>query len=249
MAALDPDVERFLLNLATRRSERTVDAYRRDLRELESFRGGPAGSTSVDELELAPRASATHRWGRRRRRRYHRLAHDAADRLVEVITRPPGDCEVADSDHAVLLGAVGFVLLIACANVASLLLARSVTRQRELTLRTVLGAARRRIVRQLLTESLLLSVTGAVLGIFFAWIAVQGLAAFAPVTLPRMEHIAIDGRVLAFTVAVALLTAINPDYTKPLFDNSTGHFLIFLALTGIIVGFLILRKIVSFRLS
>jgi putative ABC transport system permease protein len=108
----------------------------------------------------------------------------------------------------VLLGAVGFVLLIACANVANLLLARSVTRQRELTLRTVLGAARRRIVRQLLTESLLLSVTGAALGILFAWVAVQGLAAFAPVTLPRMEHIAIDGRVLAFTVVIAVLTGI-----------------------------------------
>jgi putative ABC transport system permease protein len=108
----------------------------------------------------------------------------------------------------VLLGAVGFVLLIACANVANLLLARSVTRQRELTLRTVLGAARSRIVRQLLTESLLLSVTGAALGILLAWLAVQGLAALAPATLPRMEDIAIDGRVLAFTAVVAVLTGV-----------------------------------------
>ena len=108
----------------------------------------------------------------------------------------------------VLLGAVGFVLLIACANVANLLLSRSVTRQRELTLRSVLGAGRRRIVRQLLTESLMLSVTGAALGVTFARIAVGGLVRFAPVTLPRLDHVAIDARVLLFTAAVALVTGV-----------------------------------------
>ena len=108
----------------------------------------------------------------------------------------------------VLLGAVGFVLLIACANVANLLLARSVTRQRELTLRSVLGAGRGRIVRQLLVESLMLSAIGAVLGVVFAQLAVNALATLAPVTLPRMDHIAIDGRVLLFTAAVAVLTGV-----------------------------------------
>ena len=108
----------------------------------------------------------------------------------------------------VLLGAVGFVLLIACANVANLLLARSVTRQRELTLRSVLGAGRRRIVRQLLTESLMLSVTGAALGVALARIAVDGLVRFAPVTLPRLDRVAIDARVLLFTAAVALVTGV-----------------------------------------
>jgi putative ABC transport system permease protein len=108
----------------------------------------------------------------------------------------------------VLLGAVGLVLLIACANVASLLLARSLVRQRELVLRAALGAGRARIVRQLLTESSMLSVLGAMVGVALAWFAVQGIAALAPVSLPRMDHIEIDARVLAFTTAVAVLTSI-----------------------------------------
>ncbi len=108
----------------------------------------------------------------------------------------------------VLLGAVGFVLLIACANVANLLLARSVARQRELTLRTVLGASRARIARQLLTESLMLSAGGAMLGLGLAAIAVRGLTAFAPVLLPRLNVATIDAGVLAFTAIVAVATGL-----------------------------------------
>jgi putative ABC transport system permease protein len=108
----------------------------------------------------------------------------------------------------VLLGAVVFVLLIACANVASLLLAQSVTRQRELRLRAALGAGRARLVRQLLTESLLLAGLGGTAGVIIAAAGVRGLAALAPAALPRLDHATVDGRVLGFTALVTVLTSI-----------------------------------------
>ena len=108
----------------------------------------------------------------------------------------------------VLLGAVGCVMLIAAANVANLLLARSMTRQRELTLRATLGASRGRIVRQLLTESVLLSAAGAAIGVGLASFAVRELVALTPVALPRSAQIGVDGRVLAFTAALAVCTTI-----------------------------------------
>jgi putative ABC transport system permease protein len=108
----------------------------------------------------------------------------------------------------VLMGAVAFVLLIASANVGNLLVARSVTRRSELALRAALGAGRRRIARQLLTESALLSVGGAVMGVLFAVAAVRGLAALAPVALPRLEHLTVDGRVLLFTGVIAVVTGL-----------------------------------------
>ncbi|HEY1909430.1 MAG TPA: ABC transporter permease [Vicinamibacterales bacterium] len=107
-----------------------------------------------------------------------------------------------------LLLAVGAVLLIACANVANLLLARSDARQKELAIRIVLGAGRGRIVRQLLTEALVLSGIGGAAGIALAYALTRGLVALDPLKIPRLQDVAIDGRVLAFTAVVSVVTGI-----------------------------------------
>jgi len=106
----------------------------------------------------------------------------------------------------VLLGAIGFVLLIACANVANLLLARGSARGREIAVRIAMGASRVRLVRQLLTESALIALAGGTLGLAVAGSGLRSLLAMAPSNLPRLSDIRLDGWVFAFTFLISILT-------------------------------------------
>ena len=140
------------------------------------------------------------------------------DKTESVAVVPLQEAQVGDVKWPllILLGAVGFVLLIACANVANLQLARASTRQREMAIRTAIGANRLRIVRQLLTESVMLALAGGVLGFLIGAWGVRALLAIAPGNLPRISDSlhsstavsALDWRVLGFTLAVAFATGI-----------------------------------------
>jgi len=136
---------------------------------------------------------------------YPDVDKDSGINLIPLKKRITGDVQPF---LLVLLAAVGFVLLIACANVANLLLARSTSRTREFAIRTALGANRARMVRQVFTECILLAIGGGVIGLLMAAWGTHAAMKLLPDALPRADNIHLDGRVLLFTIAASLLAGI-----------------------------------------
>ena len=132
--------------------------------------------------------------------------HGTSARLDLLQDRVVGPVHVA---LWVLLGAVAFVLLIACANITNLLLARATARSKEIVLRAALGCGRGRLARQLLTEGLLLSLMGGAAGVFVAWLGTSALPSLAPKELPRMDEIRMDAAVLGFGLAISVITGLS----------------------------------------
>jgi putative ABC transport system permease protein len=155
---------------------------------------------SVERAESEMSAIAGHL-----REQYPDTNADHGIRLVSLHEQLVGDIRLA---LFVLLGSVGFVLLIACVNVANLLMARAASRQKEMALRTALGASRWRLARQLLTESVMLAISGGILGLFIAYGGIGLLVAGIPDSIPRAQESGIDLRVLAFTLGVSVLMGI-----------------------------------------
>ena len=147
---------------------------------------------------------------------------------VHLRMRSLRDRQVQDARTAswVLLGAVGAVLLIACANIANLLLARATSRRKEMAVRAALGAGRGRLIRQTLTESLLLGVLGGLAGCALAWALLRMFVGLAPEGIPRLDQAALDPRVLLFTlagsIASGLLFGIAPAIQNPQAESLTG---------------------------
>jgi putative ABC transport system permease protein len=181
-------------------------------------------------VTLAQSRSELDAIGRRLAERYPEENRGWAPRVVTL-----RDAEVGESRPILLIMqvAVLFVLLIACANVANLVLARGTARHREIAIRTTLGAARTRVVRQLLTENLLLALAGGALGVMLAGWGLDIVLALVPDTLPNWMRFTIDGRVLAFTLLVSMATGFvfgmapalqvsRPDLTDALKDGARG---------------------------
>ncbi|HVT17361.1 MAG TPA: ABC transporter permease [Thermoanaerobaculia bacterium] len=158
----------------------------------------PAVAPARAQAELAAVA-------RRQAQLYPKTNADRGVAVVPLYQQLVGDVRAA---LLVLLGGVFVVLAIACANVANLMVARASAREREIALRTALGAHRSHLVRQLLTESVLMALLGGALGLFLAFWGVKLLVALDPGNVPRLDEVGIDGTILAFSLAVSLLVGI-----------------------------------------
>ncbi len=145
-------------------------------------------------------------------RRIYQASNEKTDYLLRdgsVVPLQESITGTVRSPLLILLGTVGFLLLVACANVANLLLAQAAAREREMSIRGALGAARGRLVRQFLTEAFLLSLLGGVLGVLAALAGVSGLLALAPETLPRLDSVSINLPVLLFSFLLCAVVAVG----------------------------------------
>jgi predicted permease len=172
---------------------------RRDLHQLRVI------ARLKDEISLERARSDFQTIGSRLAEQYPDLDKDANVAVNPVLEDTVGQLRPA---LLILLGAVAFVLLIACANVANLLLAKAVGRQREMAIRTCLGAGRARLARQMLTESLILSLIGGAAGLLIASAAFRTFLALAPASVPRLNQVALDSRAVTFTVLISLMTGL-----------------------------------------